>query len=188
MNCLQPRSVSERTTILAALNILWLLVSCGSQTIVVPEDPVYPTSGTASIDSRKPQGYMGSGFYFATAQVIYYPNTSQVFPDLPVMSDSLHQPRFWSIDGNSAFKLLESSSDSAAAWAYFDSLAALDDTAGFSGSLSGISRFQTIVVRADGRKYAKVLITRAAVNDSNIAEVTFRWSYQPSGSTTFPSP
>lgn len=188
MNGFRLRLVLGPAVIMAALNFLWLLVSCGSQTIVVPDDPVYPTSGIASIDSRKPQGYMGSGFYFATAQVINYPNTSQVFPDLPVMSDSLHQPRFWSIDGNSAFKLLETSADSAAAWAYFDSLKALDDTAGFAGSLSGIVRFQTIAVRADGRKYAKVLITRAAVNDSNIAEVTFRWSYQPSGSTTFPSP
>jgi hypothetical protein len=184
-----PHLGKAARSLLASAALLSLLSSCGRETIVVPDDPTYPTSGVASIDSRQPQGYQGSGFYFATAQVIYYPNTSQVFPDLPVTVSSAtgYQPRFWSIDGNSAFKLLDSLSDSAQAWAYFDSLLVLSDTAGFSGSLSGIARHQTIAVRADGGKYAKVLITRAEIIDSSIAEVTFRWAYQPSGSTAFPS-
>lgn len=167
--------------------VLYLFLSCTKPVeITLPDDPVYPTAGTATVDNKSVSyPYTGSGFFFSTAQIIYYPNTSEVFPDIPVRPSS-YKPEFWSIDGNSAFKLLGNSVDSLSAYAYFDSLTALSDTSGFISPISDVSVYQIIAVRAYQKKYAKILITDVMVDTtSNIIEVTFNWVYQPDGSTTF---
>lgn len=172
-----------RSRMLAGIFTLALLLSCGKAVIVVPDDPVYPTSGTATVSNKSVSGYSGSGFFFQTGRVIYYPNVSEVFPDISVRIQSL-QPEFWSVDGKAAYKLLNTSADSASAQAFFDSLATLTDTTGFASTLSGISACQTIAVRDQQNKYAKIVILKASV-DSSITEVTFRWLYQPDGTTHF---
>jgi len=170
------------------VTVSYLFLSCAKPVeIIIPDDPVYPTAGTATVDNKDVAGYKGSGFYFATAQVINYPNNSEVFPDIPIRPSlaSVYTPQFWSIDGNSAFKLLNSSLDSSTAFAFFDSLAAITDTTGFVSPLSNLAVYQTIAVRAHQYKYAKILITNITVD--SIVETTFNWVYQPSGSLTFPA-
>jgi len=170
---------------------LYLFFSCAKPVeIIIPDDPVYPIAGTATVDNKIVANYNGSGFYFATAQVIYYPNTSEVFPDISVRVSlsTNYLPQFWSIDGNSAFKLLDSSLDSSSAYAFFDSLTAISDTSGFVSPISNLSVYQTVAVRALQNKYAKILITKITVDSSNsITETTFKWVYQPDGSLTFPA-
>ncbi|MBU1356621.1 MAG: hypothetical protein KJ620_08645 [Candidatus Edwardsbacteria bacterium] len=173
------------------LMALYLFLSCAKPVeIVIPDDPVYPTSGTATVDNKEVVNYNGSGFYFATAQVIYYPNTSEVFPDISVRVSlaTNYLPQFWSIDGNSAFKLLDSSPDSSNAYAFFDSLTAISDTSGFVSPISNLSVYQTLAIRANQKKYAKIIITKITVDSiNNITETTFKWVYQPDGSLTFPA-
>ncbi len=169
---------------------LFLFLSCAKPVeIIIPDDPVYPTSGTATVDNKSVSyPYDGSGFFFSTARIIYYPNTSGVFPDIPVKvaQGFVYTPYFWSIDGNSAFKLLNSSLDSSTASAFFDSLAAVSDTSGFLSLTSNVSVYQTIAIRAHQGKYAKILITEVMVDTaSSTTEVTFKWVYQPDGTTTF---
>lgn len=168
-----------------------LFLSCAKPVeIIIPDGPVYPTSGTATIDNKDVANYNGSGFYFATAQVIYYPNTSEVFPDIPVKvaSAPVYTPYFWSIDGNSAFKLLDSSLDSSSAFAFFDSLTTISDTAGFVSSVFNVSLYQTLAIRANQKKYAKIIITKILIDSSSsITETTFNWVYQPDGSLAFPA-
>ncbi|MDQ7797383.1 MAG: hypothetical protein RDU76_00380 [Candidatus Edwardsbacteria bacterium] len=170
----------------------YLLLSCAKPVeIIIPDDPVYPTAGTATIDNKAVTNYDGSGFYFATAQVIYYPNGSMVYPDVSVRIPSTvnYLPQYWSIDGNSTFKLLNSSPDSSSAYAFFDSLAAISDTAGFLASISNLAVYQTLAVRARQSRYAKLLITKITVDSSSsITETAFKWVYQPDGSLVFPSP
>jgi hypothetical protein len=170
---------------------LYLFLSCAKPVeIIIPDDPVYPTAGTATVDNKDVANHTGSGFYFATAQVINHPNSNLVYPDVSVRTPSSisYLPQYWSIDGNSAFKLLNSSLDSASAYAFFDSLAAIPDTSGFVSPISNLAVYQTIAVRAHQCKYAKMLITKIAVDSINsIVETTFNWVYQPSGSLTFPA-
>lgn len=167
---------------------LYFFLSCAKPVeIIIPDDPVYPVSGIATVDNKDVVNYSGSGFYFATAQVITYPNSSMVYPDISVRIPG-GIPQFWSIDGNSAFKLLNSSLDSSRAYAFFDSLSVISDTSGFVSSISNLSVYQTIAVRAHQNKYAKILITKVLVDSiSNITETTFNWAYQPDGSLTFPA-
>jgi hypothetical protein len=165
-----------------------LFLSCAKPVeIIIPDDPVYPTAGVATVDNKAVTNYDGSGFLFSTAQIIYYPNSSMVYPDVSVeISSSTGLPYFWSIDHNSAYKLLNAAPDSAAAYAFFDSLAAITDTAGFVSPISGLAAYQTIAVRARSR-YAKMLITKTTIDSSNsIIEAIFTWVYQPDGSLTFP--
>ncbi|HBZ87044.1 MAG: hypothetical protein A2509_03520 [Candidatus Edwardsbacteria bacterium RIFOXYD12_FULL_50_11] len=170
----------------------YLFLSCAKPVeIIIPDDPVYPTAGTATVDNKAVANYTGSGFLFSTAQVIFYPNTSEVFPDISarVSAAPAYMPQFWSIDGSSAFKLLDSSPDSSTAFAFFDSLAAIGDTSGFGSPISGLAAYRTVAVRAHQNKYAKILITKITVDSSNsIIETTFKWVYQPDGSLIFPSP
>ena len=171
------------------LMAMYLFLSCAKPVeIIIPDDPVYPTAGTDTIDNKAVANYDGSGFYFATAQVIYYPNSSLVYPDVSVeISTSTGMPYFWSIDHNSAFKLLNAAPDSAAAYAFFDSLTAITDTVGFVSPISGLAAYQTIVARVRQSRYAKILITKITVDSSNsIIETTFNWVYQPDGSLIFP--
>ncbi len=172
------------------LTAVYLLLSCAKPVETDdPDDPAYPTSGTVTVDNKAVANYDGSGFLFSTARVIFYPNSSQVYPDVSVkISSSTGMPYFWSIDHNSAFKLLNSALDSASAYAFFDSLAAISDTAGFVSPIFDLSAYQTIAVRAHQNKYAKILITKITVDSSSIAEATFKWVYQPDGSLVFPAP
>lgn len=68
------------------LLIIIFLISCSPQTIIIDNEE-YPTSGTATIDSKIVNGQR-MGFRFAVADTIYYPNYNSTYPDVALRISS----------------------------------------------------------------------------------------------------
>lgn len=169
--------------------VFYLFLSCAKpMEIIIPDDPVYPTSGSACIDSRIVDN-LRSGFRFAVADTIYYPNSNQLYPDvaLRVSTVSGTSLEFFAVEVRPAFKLALSLSAPDSAALYFDSLLTISDTTGFTYSGPGVDQHQIWLVRTNMNKYAKILITTDTIDIDNIGKISFNWVYQPDGSLTFPA-
>jgi hypothetical protein len=169
---------------------LYTWLSCAEPVkIIVPDDPVYPTSGVDTMTNVKVDGYY-QGFYFPTGAVISYPNTSQIYPDVMIRlytesTDTLVKMSFRSVVLRPTFSKLQDFNDSLTAMAWFDSLKTLTDTV-FTDIGYDVKEYQVWAIRTQENKYAKLLVTGMLIDTNAVAKIVFKWVYQPDGSMNFP--
>jgi|GEM_PF-4853214 len=165
---------------------LCLVLSCADPVkIVIPDETVYPVSGTAAIDSRL-IGDLRMGFRFAIADTIYYPNNNLLYPDIAArISSGGSVIEFFAVEVRPAFKLMYSSTDPDSAEVYFDSLKTLTDTSGFATYGANVMANQVWAVRTNIARYAKIVVKSALID--TVAKVSFDWVYQPDNSLPFTS-
>lgn len=138
--------------------------------------------------------YYTNGFSFSTGKNHPYPGTSGVRIDLVAqavtdLQGNLTGVMLGSPDNDKAFFTNNTFSSLAEAESFFSGYTEVGPVA-FSALSDTIQPFQVITFRSVVPTYAKMLITSLKFfrgdQTGQYAEVSFRWVYQPDGSTTFP--
>lgn len=185
----RKKSVTDSSLLILSGIILSLLTTCRKEEKV-------KLSGEAVISTRLygTGPYYTYGFSFSTGKNHPYPASGSVRIDL--VAQALTDPQgnltgvvLASPDNEKAFYTNGTFPDIASAQAFFSAYTEivanqylpLSDT---------IKENQVITFRSLVPSYAKILITSVKFLPDNLsgqyAEVTFRWVYQPDGSTVFP--
>ncbi len=138
------------------------------------------------------------GFSFSTADLIEYPNSESLTPDIILMAE---------LDGNGntksiylsscmqtkqSFILMEQFSDLESAENYFYTLSEASED-GYEIYALQVKEYQVWSVKTVDDKYGKILILNTErdenilkpISTNSYGEVTFRWVYQPNGSKKF---
>ena len=149
-------------------------------------------SGTVTIDNTLygTTSYYALGFKFSTGKKV---STLSGNTDLTVAAGSLTSggPVVAYLASNTfepAFHLYGGYTNSAEAENSFNSLLSFDVST-WSDFGTPLTSNQVWIFRTDDGNYAKLLVTAVTLNSGIIppfASCTFRWVYQPDGTTTFP--
>jgi len=138
--------------------------------------------------------YYTYGFSFSTGKNHPYPGSGSVRIDLVAqaltdLQGNLTGVLLASPENDKAFYTNGTFGDSSSALAFFSGYSEVKTTS-FSALSDTIAVNQVITYRSVVPTYAKILITSVKFLPDNLtgqyAEVTFRWVYQPDGTTLFP--
>lgn len=175
-------------TILSVIILLLILTACSKE-----KDT--PLSGTESLTSELKlvgQTYSYQGFWFDQGKTgLYNPTQDSAEPDMHLgeMEEGgkifayLESP-----DPQTVFRLVGSYDNIKEAEDYFDSYLQIE-AGSWEDWANPVLENQVWLLRTKEENYAKLLIldTLSYIKDSQkIAEIKFKWVYQPDGSKTFP--
>lgn len=174
--------------------IIILLALIGIVCISCEENEEIPQyNGEITLSSERLQSGTGWDFYgfsFETGKISIYTITSSVFPDLAVedveLIDSVNIDLRSSNDVDAFYKN-GSFSTAAEAETFYNNYNEVTATQ-FVPIAYSIKENQVWTVQTLSKRFAKIWIKEITVNmegQSEYAEVTFKWHYQPDGSRIF---
>ncbi len=177
---------------------LWILVGCTILLSGCEKDNTPKTAGEVTITSERVlegQTYTINGFLFAQGKVINYnPETSTKKPDLVVLAagDAQEVVAILDMPGNVQQKLLMGLAGEFGDWTsaeeFFNTYTQIPDSLTYSFWINPTLKNQVWVIKTLEGKYGKIVIKNVATyiaQTTRYAEVTFKWAYQPDGSTLF---
>jgi hypothetical protein len=154
-----------------------------------------PTSGTVYIDNKLYGSgpYYSLGFTFSGAKKVS--TLANPGPDITVEAGSVttggNVVAFLSSNSFSpSFYLAGQYPTAELAGAAFKSLTSVGSGLSWSSFGTPLYKNQVWIFKTEDEKYAKLLIVSDSLNTSvnpPFASCSFKWSYQPDGSTTFPA-
>jgi hypothetical protein len=151
-------------------------------------------SGTVYIDNKLygSTAYYSRGFSFSKAKIVS--TQSNPGPDITIEAGSLTQggsvQAFLASDNfNASFYLAGQYPTAELAEGAFKSFTSVESNLTWTSFGSPLYENQIWLFRTNDENYAKLLIISDSLNttlDPDFASCTFKWVYQPDGSTTFP--
>ena len=153
------------------------------------------TSGENSLNSElilSGQTYSIQGFSFESGSVILYnPASSTSIPDIFVLPDSQNNELSAYLDTENPFEsfaLAGTFQTSGDALDFFNNYKKVEINS-YIPFAKPVLENQVWIFKTRNNKYAKLLILKVNTSVKNLepfAEITFKWAYQPDGSTIFP--
>ena len=153
------------------------------------------TSGENSLNSElilSGQTYSIQGFSFESGSVILYnPASSTSIPDIFVLPDSQNNEISAYLDTENPFEsfaLAGTFQTSGEALDFFNNYKEVK-VSSYVSFAKPVLENQVWVFKTRNNKYTKLLILKVNTSVKNLepfAEITFKWAYQPDGSTIFP--
>ncbi len=181
--------------------IVWFWIGCFILVTGCDEDGSTPTTGEVTITSERileGQTYTINGFLFSEGKVINYNlETSTKKPDLVVLAgvDDINPEVIVAIldipgnvQQNQLMALAGEFDDLNSAEDFFTNYKQISDTLTYSYWANPTLENQVWVIKTIEGKYGKIVVKNVdsyLQQTTRYAEVTFKWAYQPNGSTLF---
>ena len=175
--------------------VILLLIIIGCDNSINPIPP--KTSGEVTITTLF-KNNKSSGFSFSQGQIIDFPNTNNITPDIIVMVQRDATGNILGVFFSSgiglkpSFYLIKQTSNLDSALTFFNNLNEVPET-NYVDLAIPVNENQIWAVKTVENKYGKILIlhTDAYKDNSNpsspndYGEARFKWIYQPDGSRSF---
>jgi hypothetical protein len=178
--------------------IVWFWIGCFLLVAGCDEDSSPPTTGEVTITSElvlEGDTYTFNGFSFELGKVVYCnPQSCKIEPDLIVIPDNSGEEiiAYLEILNNVQEKPLMALAAEFADWNsaldFFNNYNQIADSLSYSFWAKPALEYQVWVVKTLRGKYGKIAIKNVVTylnGTKPYAEITFKWAYQPDGSTLF---
>jgi len=178
--------------------IVWLWIGCFILVTGCDEDGSTPTTGEVTITSElilEGDTYTFNGFSFESGKVVYCnPQSCKHPPDLIVIPDNSGEEMvaYLEILNNVQEKPLMALAGEFADWNsavdFFDNYKQIADSLTYTYWAKPALEYQIWIVKTLSGKYGKIVIKDVLTylnGTTPYAEITFKWAYQPNGSTLF---